>query len=232
MLTAERDIGGSIPALAAQALTAEVLGRYCTAPLATRLFVRARWHWTPYEALAALLPTDGRILDLGSGHGLLALTLALQASGRRILAVDHDRRRVALASQAASDLPAVQFHAGRLEEVLSAVRPSIAGIALLDTLHYLSEAEQDIAVRRASRLLRRRGVLLVREVDAAAGLAALASRMHERMMTGLRLTRAGQLHFRTASAWKELFRRHGFAVRCGPCPSLFSADRLFLCRKR
>jgi SAM-dependent methyltransferase len=212
-------------------LSAEVLSRYRAASLATRLFLRARWQFTPYEILAARLPARGLILDLGSGHGLFALTLALQSDHRRILAVDHDRRRVKVARQAAAGLPAVQVHAGPLEHVLAAAQPPIAGIVLLDTLHYLSATDQEAAVQRAYQLLSPEGLLLVREVDAGAGLTARIGRLHERLMTGLRLTRAGRLVFRTASAWEELLRRYGFRVRSEPCPSLCWADRLFLCRK-
>jgi SAM-dependent methyltransferase len=180
------------------------------------------------------MPARELILDLGAGHGLLALALALQAPGRRVLAVDHDPGRVAVARRALAEVPAVQVRGGRLQDVLATARPagSVAGIVLLDTLHYLSAPEQEAAVRRAHRLLGARGVLLVREVDAGRGPAALVSRLHERLMTGLGITRARRLVFRPAASWEGLFRRHGFAVRSEPCPSLFSADRLFLCRKR
>jgi SAM-dependent methyltransferase len=235
--TADRPACVAAPAEAGRppgALGAVVLGRYRWAPLRTRLFLRARWHCTPYEALAGRLPGRGLILDLGAGHGLFALALALQAPGRRVLAVDHDGRRVALAGQAAAAVPAVRVRAGRLQEALAEARPagSVAGIVLLDTLHYLAAAEQEDALARAHRALGCRGVLLVREVDAGPGLAALVNRLHERLMTGLGITRAGRLAFRTAAAWEDLLRRQGFAVHAEPCPSLFSADRLFLCRKR
>jgi SAM-dependent methyltransferase len=52
--------------------------------------------------LDELLPRCGTILDLGCGHGLVALMLALASDQRRLLGVDTDPTKVAAASSAAS----------------------------------------------------------------------------------------------------------------------------------
>ncbi|MDQ6872477.1 MAG: class I SAM-dependent methyltransferase, partial [Gemmatimonadota bacterium] len=55
---------------------ASIASLFSDAPLSTRSFIRLRWWLTPYRKIAGVLPTSGRVLDLGSGHGLLSLALS------------------------------------------------------------------------------------------------------------------------------------------------------------
>src|SRR5437763_9496143 len=103
-------------------------------PRSTRFFLLLRSLLTPYERMASVFPARGRILDLGSGHGLLTFALALGSDQREIIGVDHDRERVRLAEAAALELPITtrpRFEAGDLKEKLgSFAAGSLAGIAL------------------------------------------------------------------------------------------------------
>lgn len=69
---------------------------------ATRIHVRLRAATCPMTRLDELLPRSGTILDLGCGHGLVALMLALGSDQRRLLGVDTDPTKVAAASSAAN----------------------------------------------------------------------------------------------------------------------------------
>src|SRR5262249_47612295 len=68
--------------------------RYPARGLKTRAFLLARWALTPYSRMAEALPPSGDILDLGCGHGLLALSAALGSPHREILGIDHDDERI------------------------------------------------------------------------------------------------------------------------------------------
>src|SRR5207244_4171982 len=87
----------------------QVLDRYRGAGMSARLFLNLRWRWTPYEEIARRVPTRGQILDLGSGHGLLSLAMSLSAPARTIRGIDHDAKRVEMASKAAAGLSNLQF---------------------------------------------------------------------------------------------------------------------------
>src|SRR5207253_2269166 len=53
------------------------LSLFADAKLSTRCFLWLRSSFTSYRLIASTLPSQGRLLDLGSGHGLLSFTLAL-----------------------------------------------------------------------------------------------------------------------------------------------------------
>ncbi|MBE7560743.1 methyltransferase [bacterium] len=59
-------------------------------------------HLDILERIEAHLPTNGRILDVGCGFGLFDLYFALTSPQREIIRVDINRRRLAVARQAAA----------------------------------------------------------------------------------------------------------------------------------
>jgi SAM-dependent methyltransferase len=193
---------------------------------------------TPYDRMASVLPTRGGVLDLGSGHGLLSLSLARGSQQRRIIGIDHDPVRVRLAEAAALSLPVGSrpvFETGDLKDRLwSFESGSLAGIAMIDILHYFDPASQQFLVSQAARVLAPGGVLAMREIDTDAGIKAATNRLYERLATGIGFTKSvgPRLSFRGAADWTNLLENAGFAVRSEPCgPPLF-ADVLFVAQRR
>ena len=150
--------------------------------LRTRIFLGARYRLTPYRLIAARLPASGRILDLGCGHGLLALTAALDGSARTVLGIDHDEARITIATAAAERLANARFAVGTFD----ALPPGpFDAIAMIDVLHYFAPAAQEAVIRSAYARLAPGGTLLVREVDPEGGAAARWNRWYERIATGI-----------------------------------------------
>lgn len=222
----------SVPLRLAPPVKSRVLARYRHERWKVRLFLRARWAWTPYHRIVAQLPDDGLVLDLGCGHGLLTLASVLGNARRRMVAVDHDEERLRMVRRATADLPQVETKLGDVCEFLHGVRGPVDGIVLMDVMHYFPFEQQMEFVRTAFDKLRPGGVLLVRDVDTAAGFRSYLNRQYERVMTGIGFTRAEQLHFRTRAEWLHLFARAAaFDVQSEPCGHFPFADVLFTCRK-
>src|SRR5437899_8841816 len=64
-----------------------------------RLHMIVRWRVCPLPAIAALVPPQGVIVDLGCGHGLFAQLLARDSVAREVIGVDLDAHKIALAQQ-------------------------------------------------------------------------------------------------------------------------------------
>ena len=176
----------------------------------TKLFLHLRWLLTPYERMAAYVPKLGKVLDVGCGHGLLAMEMALSASGRHVLATDHDVQRIALARQAGVGI-------GNLQFVVSSGSPVTAG-----TFANLQPG----------------GWLLAREVNQQGGLISKLNQLYEKMATLTGFTQSNtiqakeNLSFKSQSGWEAKFAEHGFKVRSEPCSSPIFADILYICEKR
>lgn len=218
-------------------LLRQVLDRYAKAlrtegSKGTRAFLQVRARFTPYEVMASRLPPSGRILDVGSGHGILSLTLALEGPERTIEGVDHDEARVKLARGAAVGLPNLTFRTGNALE--SAPSGAYDGIAIIDVLHYFSETEQARILSQAFSALKSGGVLIFREVNPQAGAVSRWNRLYEKIATATRFTRSEKhstLHFRSPEGWHAAASSAGFVTRSEPCSHPLFADVLFVCRK-
>lgn len=173
-------------------------------------------------ALAAHFPAEGLIVDLGCGTGALSRALCIGSPKRRVLAIDHDRARVALARAACEGLP-VEV---REEAIGASPLPACAGIAIIDVLHYLREHEQEALIAQAAAALAPGGVLVLRDPDAGAGWRFRWNRWHEGIATATGWTRAEVHHYRTAAGWAELLTAHGLTAEVhAPARGLY-ADRV------
>jgi ubiquinone/menaquinone biosynthesis C-methylase UbiE len=210
---------------------------FAESPLSTRGFLWLRSILTPYARIASVLPAKGRVLDLGSGHGVLAFTLSINSPEREVIGVDHDPERVRLAVGAALRLPVSSrptFEIGDLKTRLESFESgSLAGIAMIDMLHYFDSADQQALVCEAARVLAPGGILAAREIDSDAQIIGAANRLYEHLATGVGFTRSiGPMTFRGAREWMNLFESMGFDVRSERCGPRFLADRLFILRNK
>jgi 2-polyprenyl-3-methyl-5-hydroxy-6-metoxy-1,4-benzoquinol methylase len=153
----------SAPGRAPRVTVERLLDAYSEAQWRERVHVYGRWRSCPFDALAAHVPATGRVLDLGCGHGLLSLHLALGSSRREVTGLDIDRDKIAVAQQAA--------HAARVDNVtFGLARPGDRpvgewdAITIVDMLYLLGPAAAEAMVAAAAAALAPGGVLLVKEM--------------------------------------------------------------------
>jgi SAM-dependent methyltransferase len=205
----------------------EILDRY--AGRRGALYRRWRLAFGGYRAVSALLPSEGLIVDLGAGAGLLAHVLVDGAPARRVLAVDHDEARMAALRESARGLPIeAVVHDFSTFEV-----PACRAVVLVDVLHYLDVAAQDALLQRAALALLPGGVLLLRDPDADAGIRFHLARLHERVATCVGLTKARIGAYRSQTAWAAALAGLGLSVHApAPSPGAPCPDRIVLGRRR
>ena len=186
--------------------------RYREAPPGHRHYARIKYRMDPlYRQVCELLGQRGRIVDLGTGLGMLPLLLALRGQGERIVGVDWDEAKVRSGQRAASGLEAVLElrHQDIREHELDA--DGVDAVVLADVLHYWPEEEQQAMLRRAAAALRPGGRLVIRETDREA--RSLVTRALEAVAVRLGWNRGPGLTYRTAEELREALRALG--LRCG-----------------
>lgn len=140
----------------------DVLGLYRDEPLGTRAHTAIRWRTCPFEAAAESVPHRGRILEIGCGHGLFSVLLALQEPGRDVLGTDVDGDKIHAAQRAATRSGAhLRFEPSGAD----AFPPGPwDAVAIIDVLYLIDPAGEEALLRTAARSLAPGGVLLVKEM--------------------------------------------------------------------
>ena len=116
-----------------------ILGAYPDPAPLRRVYRRLRLARGGYDEIEALVPRGGLIVDLGCGEGLLAHLLVRRCATRRVLAVDHDARRVERVKRSADGLAIEAVCASMLDVPL----PPCDAVLLVDVLHYFDRAKQE-----------------------------------------------------------------------------------------
>jgi 2-polyprenyl-3-methyl-5-hydroxy-6-metoxy-1,4-benzoquinol methylase len=146
-------------------VTRSALRAYDDAGLTTRWHVRIRAATCPMAELDALVPASGRVLDIGCGHGLGAIRMALARPQRTILGVDVDDSKISIARRAAQ-------HAGvadrvRFEHVPESWQPTadvVDTIVIVDVLYLLEPAARRRLLAASILACGPRGCVVVKEM--------------------------------------------------------------------
>jgi SAM-dependent methyltransferase len=195
-----------------------------------------------------LIPNEARVLDLGSGQGLLAAWLiaahnwhredradkwpaqwpappALRSiHGIELTRRDIDRARVAL-----------RDHRDRIHfecaDIRHAAFPPSDVVVACDVLHYVDAAAQESILHRVRSILAPGGVLLLRVSDAEAGWRAALDRAVDFSVQVARSHRTNKLTCRSETQWLALLDTLRFHV--SPLPmghGTHGANRLLVAR--
>lgn len=175
----------------------------------TRAFVFARHMLAPLAAIAARVPSEGAVLDVGCGHGLFSLALASADPARRIVGIDPSPAKISVAVRAGAGFSNVGFREGIVESITD---ERFEAIVVLDVLYLLPEPLKRSLLDACRRLLAPNGVFLLKTNDTHPAWKYAVARAQEKLMTGIGLTLGtGELHFRSCAENAALLRAAGFA---------------------
>lgn len=192
-------------------------------------FVRGKLRYDPvYLQILrqGLLPSEGRLLDLGCGRGIL-LSLLLTARDRHERGLHPqgwppppilDLHGIETGFKTASAARAALGDQARIDiaDLRDAELPPSQAVLLLDVLHYLPAEVQEDLLRRIAGALEPGGLLLIRDADAGAGWRFTATRIQERTCALARRHWKQRFHYRSAAEWSHLLESAGFAVDLQP----------------
>ncbi|HEX9269283.1 MAG TPA: class I SAM-dependent methyltransferase [Candidatus Limnocylindria bacterium] len=204
--------------------------RYRSAPLAARLFVHGRAFLSDLAFVEGFVPRHGFIVDLGCGHGLFPNLLVEGSATRRVLGIDLDDRKIAIARRTVQGREQLRFEVG---DIVHEAPPRCDAVTIVDVLYLLSPADQEEVLRKAAGALAENAPLIVKAQERAASPRYALTYGQELVSVSLGFTRgdARQLHFPSRDEALGMFERAGFLVDVVEMPRRPYTDVLYLARR-
>lgn len=169
------------------------LRAYRAAPPGDRLHVLVRWLSCPFPPVVEVLPSAGRVLEVGCGHGLFSGYLARRSPRLRVHGVDIDADKIAVA--AASE----PLADGRLDFAVGDSGSVPDGpwdaVVLVDVLYLLDEAAQQALLKACAAVLAPGGVLVVKDMATRPRWKARWNAMQEALSVRVLKITAGSPEF-------------------------------------
>jgi SAM-dependent methyltransferase len=163
-----------------------------------------------------LLPDEGDILDIGCGFGLFAAYFGQTQSARRIVGVDPNAQRIAMARRVSESvgLSGNTFLAGDARDV--PLRGTFSGAYVLDVMHHIPENDQLSMLERLRDMLAPRGVLVIKDITTEPAFGLEFTRLLDRVMVGW----DEPLRYRHHREWGDMLASIGFHVRMVRVPDV------------
>lgn len=198
------------------------IGRIARAlPLVERAYANIRFSILRPKLLSVmdlLLPDEGPILDIGCGFGLFAAYFGQTQPARRIVGVDPNERRIAMARRVCSavGLEGHTFIAGDARDVAIGGEGTFAGAYVLDVMHHIPARDQLAMLERLRDLLAPRGVLVLKDITTEPFFGLKFTELMDRVMVGW----DEELTYRHHREWGEMLQSLGFHVRMVRVPDV------------
>jgi 2-polyprenyl-3-methyl-5-hydroxy-6-metoxy-1,4-benzoquinol methylase len=159
------------------------------------------------EEIGQYLPRQGHILDLGCGFGLFSLYFAAPETGRHIVGIDLDARRINMARKSAEKLGLtnVSYEVSNVLEWDS--RQRFDAIYLLDIVHHLPAERVPEFLSHTRARLKDNGLMIVKDVAPTPRYKMLFTLLLDRLVVGMEPIRYWPPHELMA-----LLRTLGFEV--------------------
>lgn len=198
-------------------LRRSLLALYDPLPVKDRLFVRARLLLSDLDRLERYVPTQGRVLDLGCGHGLVANILALTGPGRQVLGVDLDPAKIAAAQQTVGGRDNIRFTIG---DAAALPAGPFQAVTIADVLYTIPPATQQAILRQIAAVLEPGGVLVWKTQVRHPRWKYAITYGQEWLMTRLGPTLSSGLHFLDREESLAALREAGLRPAIIPLPSI------------
>ncbi len=148
-----------------------------------------------FQRVVDALPREGRILDMGCGHGLLAILIASSSPEREVVGVDVLQSRLDIARRIARDagLSNLRFEC---RDFATPPEGKFAAIVFSDSLFYYPLEQQETILDDCRERLDPGGLLVVKEQGVRPAWKAWCVRRQERLVVGLKTSLGGSREWR------------------------------------
>lgn len=171
------------------------------------------------SAMDLLLPTEGRILDVGCGFGLFAAYFAQTQPQRQITGVDTNPKRIEMARTVMAKLGhhGHEFIAGDARAIANITgHEKFSAIYVLDVMHHVPREDQAALLACLYDLLQPGGVLVLKDITTEPFIGLKFTELLDRVMVGW----DEPLAYRHHKEWGQMLGELGMQTRAVRIPDI------------
>lgn len=204
--------------------------RYRSAPLPTRWAVHGRAFLSDLAVVEAYVPRKGFVVDLGCGEGLFANLLVEASAQRRVLGIDVDDRRIAVARATVAGREGLRFEVG---DIVTVPPPRCDAVTIVDVLYLLAPRDQERVLRNVASALAEGAPLVVKAQESRVDPRYALTYAQDLVLASIGIGRGirGRAHFLSREDGVAMFERAGFRVDVVEMTSRPYTDVLYLARR-
>lgn len=204
--------------------------RYRSAPILARWQVHGRAFLADLARIEEYVPRHGFIVDLGCGHGLFANLLVEASAKRRVLGLDSDERKVAVARSTVAGREGLRFE---VADVVAVQPPRCDAITIVDVLYLMAPEDQERVLRNCAAALSEGAPLVVKAQESRLDPRYALTYVQEVVAVSLGLTRGGRsgFHFPARADALAMLGRTGFRADALEMRRRPYTDVLYLARR-
>jgi 1-acyl-sn-glycerol-3-phosphate acyltransferase len=163
-----------------------------------------------YSLFESLLPKKGIITDIGCGYGFLPYMLCFMSKERKVIGLDYDQDKIAVANHCFSKNEQLTFFAA---DATQCELPKSDAFVLSDILHYLQREAQEKLLVKCIQGLNPGGMILLRDADKDLEKRHLGTRYTEFFSTNFGFNKAtNKLEFVSSAFITDIIRKNNMHI--------------------
>jgi 1-acyl-sn-glycerol-3-phosphate acyltransferase len=180
-----------------------------------------------YDLFDRTVPRDASVVDIGCGYGALAYMLTMLSGRRRVLGIDYDEEKIAVASHSFLRSERTRFAAA---DACDYDLPGADVFILNDVLHYMPFEKQEMLLERCFARVAAGGKVIVRDGDSSERERHRATERTEKWSTRfVKFNKTvGELHFTDSDRIVAAARKAGFGVEIVD-DGVKTSNKIYIC---
>lgn len=166
----------------------------------------------PFNKIAALVPSTGKILDVGCGHGTFVEILAKNHPQRQILGIDPSAQKITIAKKKRGKYKNTEFINCFIKDLK---KIKFDCIIIIDVLYLISNNKKLNLLKKAHSLLKNNGVLIVKTDSQEPKILFDLLKIEETFMVKIlkfTFSQNQKVYFTSKGAYRNVIKKAGFKV--------------------